>query len=195
MENGIRLFVGLGNLGSAYSATRHNVGAWFVANIADSFGVSLRYETKFHGLFADVSIAGCSCKLLIPTTYMNCSGRAVQAVVNFYKIPLMQILVAHDELDFSAGIARLKFGGGHNGHNGLRDIISVLQDGGFHRLRLGIGRPQNKDVVNYVLGNPSSGDKEKIVTEIDKTIKLLPYLVAGEMGKAMQLLHDEHKEI
>lgn len=189
MATGIQLFVGLGNPGVEYVATRHNVGAWFIERIADIYGANLRHEPKFHGFFAETQIDGHNCKLLVPTTYMNCSGRAVQAVANFYKIHLTNILVIHDELDFLPGEIRLKFSGGHNGHNGLRDIISSLQDGGFHRLRVGIGRPQNKDVVNYVLAKPSNSDKEKIFEAFDDAIAVIPYLVKGEVNKAIQQLH------
>ena len=190
MAMGTRLLVGLGNPGAQYAATRHNIGAMFVEKLATTCASSLRREQKFHGFFTEIRMAEIeNVKLLIPTTYMNESGRAVQAVAKFYKIPLENILIIHDELDFTPGEVRLKFSGGHNGHNGLRNIIEVMQGNGFYRLRVGIGRPRHKDVVNYVLAQLSNSEKEKIFAVFDKVIDVISLMVGGDYAKAVQLLH------
>jgi PTH1 family peptidyl-tRNA hydrolase len=185
----IELIVGLGNPGPQYENTRHNVGAWFIEELAKQENVVLRFETKFHGLFSSCKIADSECKLLFPSTFMNNSGQAVRAVVNFYKIPPEAILLAHDELDFAAGTVKLKFGGGLAGHNGLEDIAKALNTRQFYRLRFGIGRPQNKDVINYVLNNPSQSEKILIKEAISKAISAVPDLVSGQMAKAMQTIN------
>lgn len=184
MAEPIKLIVGLGNPGERYITTRHNAGAWFVEKVVASYAADLRLEAKFHGFCGVIKIAHYSCHLLIPITYMNCSGRAVQAIANFYKIPPANILVVHDELDFPPGVARFKFGGGHNGHNGLRDIIAVLQGGDFHRLRVGIGKPQkapnsNVDMADYVLTKPSRAEMEQIDAALDEKVALTPRLLQG----------------
>ena len=189
----IKLIIGLGNPGPNYIDTRHNAGAWFVEQIAASEQTPLKAETKFHGLFAKVIIANQTVYLLNPTTFMNRSGLAVQAICQFYKIAPEEILVAHDELDFNAGVARIKVAGGHGGHNGLRDIIQKL--GGakdFTRLRIGIGHPGDKSKVhNYVLKNPSSAEKQKIVDSIDEAHRYLESIVTGNIAKAMNALHTQ----
>lgn len=186
----IQLIVGLANPGSEYAATRHNAGAWFVEQLAESLHTSLRLENKFHSLVGNVKIAGHSCWLLIPTTFMNHSGQAVKTFANYYQIPPENILVAHDELDFSPGIIKLKQGGGHAGHNGLRDIVAHLHNNNFYRLRLGIGHPGNRDqVTDYVLSRPNNSDRELIFQVIDKAIGLLPSLLAGKIQSVMQELH------
>lgn len=183
--NPIQLIVGLGNPGDEYENTRHNVGAWFVEALAEQHKISLRMETKFKGLFGAFE----NCKLLIPTTFMNLSGQAVKAVANFYKISPEEILVAHDELDFEAGVVKLKIGGGNNGHNGLKDIIANLNSADFYRLRFGIGRPNDKNYTDYVLHSPSKTDKAQIENAIDNAINIVPELLAGNFAKAMQNLH------
>lgn len=184
----IQLVVGLGNPGHQYAATRHNVGAWCVEEIADKYAAEMRVESKFSGLFGVFNLDGVTCKLLTPTTYMNLSGQAVRAVASFYRIPPESILVVHDELDFEPGVARLKFGGKDNGHNGLRDIIAQLHTNQFHRLRLGIGRPANKniDVADYVLSTPSNSDALLIQDTIARCLSTLPLLVAGNIAQATQ---------
>lgn len=189
MADGIKLIVGLGNPGPEYAATRHNVGAWLVAQLADSKNLSLAPEKKFFGLTAKATQNGVAYWLLNPTTYMNDSGRAVVALANFYKITPAEILVAHDELDFPAGDIRLKQGGGHGGHNGLRDIIECLGPD-FYRLRIGIGHPGHRDQVTpYVLSAPSSSDKKLILQSIDNVLTIIPDLIEGHFQKAMQTLH------
>ena len=188
----IELIVGLGNPGPQYAAHRHNVGAWFVDILARSHDINLRVEPKLHGKIGRLSTPQQSCWLFIPTTYMNESGRAVRAVAEFYKIAASSILVAHDELDFTAGIVRLKQNGGHGGHNGLRDIITQLQSSDFLRLRLGIGHPGHRDKVHdYVLSQPSNSDCDLILKAIDEGLQVLPDLLQGNIEQAIQQLHSE----
>lgn len=191
---GIKLIVGLCNPGEQYAKTRHNAGAWLTENIAQDFGATFNFEAKFFGFVAMADIKGHACRLLLPSTFMNCSGKAVQALAKFYKIPRPNILVAHDELDFPAGIIKLKFGGGDNGHKGLQDIIAAMGGGDFYRLRIGIGRPQNKadDTVSYVLKTPSKSERLQIDAAIERALLVLPLLVQGgeeNVGRAMQMLH------
>jgi PTH1 family peptidyl-tRNA hydrolase len=191
-DNGIRLIVGLGNPGTDYDKTRHNAGAWFVQNLADSAHLSLRHEKKFSALYGATQIAGADCHLLIPTTYMNLSGQAVQAIASYFKIPPQAILIAHDELDLPTGLIRLKFNGGHGGHNGLRDIIQRVNTREFYRLRIGIDHPgQAKDVAGYVLQAPSKAESQKITLALTDAERILTYLMSGEFQKAMHLLHTD----
>lgn len=177
----IKLIVGLGNPGAEYAATRHNAGVWFVKKVAARYDGVLHAESKFHGLSGAINIAHNNCQLLIPSTYMNCSGRAVQAVANFYKISPAAILIVHDELDFPPGVARFKFGGGANGHNGLKDIIMAIDSSDFHRLRIGIGKPPTKveDMADYVLSRPSHSELTAIEEALDKAVDLVPGLMQG----------------
>jgi len=188
---GIRLIVGLGNPGQAYEGTRHNAGAFFIAELARRAGVTLATESKFFGQMARVSVADSDLRLLVPSTFMNESGKSVAAAANFFRIPSDEILIAHDELDIPPGQARFKQGGGHGGHNGLRDVIPAL--GGkqnFHRLRIGIGHPGHASKVSgYVLAKPSAGDKQAIDQIIDEAVDALPLLLKGDAVKAMTQLH------
>lgn len=187
----IKLIVGLGNPGTEYAKTRHNVGAWLVKTLAERENQELRKESKFFGLAAKINVADHPCWLVEPTTYMNESGRSVAAIAQFYKITPQEILVAHDELDFPAGTIRLKENGGHGGHNGLRDIIQCLGTPDFYRLRIGIGHPGHKDrVTPYVLSEPSRGDKELIISSLDSAMRYLPELMEGEIQKVMRELHE-----
>lgn len=185
----IQLIVGLGNPGSKYECNRHNVGFWFLDCMARSKGVSFRQESKFHGEACQLQLGEFSLRLLKPHTYMNRSGAAVAAISKFYKISVENILVIHDELDIPPGAVRLKKGGGHGGHNGLRDIIA--QSGkDFYRLRLGIGHPgASREVSNYVLGNPGAEDSQLIQEAIDDSICYLPQILSGKMQIAMNHLH------
>lgn len=164
--------MGLGNPGPQYKSTRHNAGFWFIEALAERCGVKLKPETKFHGLIG-------KCKdrwLLLPTTYMNLSGQAVQAVSKFYKIKSEEILIVHDELDFPPGIIKLKQGGGHAGHNGLRDIIKALGSREFYRLRIGIGHPRDHSpVTDYVLHKPAADEKCEIIRAIDQGLELVDH--------------------
>ncbi|NRA24826.1 MAG: aminoacyl-tRNA hydrolase [Oleispira sp.] len=187
----IKLIVGLGNPGSEYETTRHNAGAWFITEIARAYNIILKADKKFFGISGQGRINGQDIWLLFPTTYMNKSGQAVQALANFYKITAEEILVAHDELDLPSGTARLKNGGGHGGQNGLRDIISCLGNNkNFHRLRIGIGHPGDKSrVTGHVLGHPSANEKIQMDATIDEAGRVLPDAIAGDWGKAMNRLH------
>ena len=153
----IKLIVGLANPGAEYAATRHNAGAWYVDLLAERLRAPLREEPKFYGYTSRINLAGADVRLLVPTTFMNLSGKAVAAMATFYRINPDEILVAHDELDLPPGVAKFKLGGGHGGHNGLKDIISKLGNNpNFHRLRVGIGHPGDKNkVVGFVLGRRS----------------------------------------
>ena len=187
----VRLIVGLGNPGSEYRGTRHNAGADFVEALARHCGTTLQVESKFFGLAGRVTLSGHDLRLLIPTTFMNRSGKSVAALAQFFKIPPQEILVAHDELDIPAGTARFKQGGGHGVYNGLRDIVPALGNNkNFHRLRIGIGHPGHaSQVTGYVLGAPSMDDRRRIDECIDEAIAALPMLLAGESTKAMTRLH------
>jgi PTH1 family peptidyl-tRNA hydrolase len=187
----IQLIVGLGNPGSKYERTRHNAGADFVLALANDYHANLKPETKFFGDTARIRIGNRDVRLLIPSTYMNRSGQAIGALANFYRIPAEAILVAHDELDLPPGTARLKIGGGHGGHNGLRDTIQALGNNkNFARLRIGVGHPGNaKDVVDYVLCKASLADQQLINNSIEDSLHALPKAVDGEWNPAMHLLH------
>lgn len=191
MPDSIQLIVGLGNPGTQYAGTRHNAGEDFLRELARIAGGSFKADNKYFGETAEVSYAGFKLRLLIPTTFMNRSGKAVAALANFYKLEPPQLLIAHDELDMPPGAARFKFDGGHGGHNGLRDIVPALGNRkDFHRLRIGIGHPGSaKQVSNYVLSKASAADRSAIDASIDAAIKALPLLLAGDAGKAMTQLH------
>lgn len=187
----IKLIVGLGNPGNEYRGTRHNAGADFVEELARQCGATLQPESKFFGLSARVTLSGHDLRLIIPTTFMNRSGQSVAAIAGFFKIAPESILVAHDELDIPPGTARFKQGGGHGGHNGLRDIVPALGNNkDFHRLRIGIGHPGHASkVTGYVLGAPSQVDRTRIDACIDEAIAALPLLLDGDTTKAMTRLH------
>ena len=188
----IKLIVGLGNPGSEYQATRHNAGFWLVDAIAQKYSTTpLNEDSKFKGSTASVNIGGKNVRLLKPSTFMNLSGQSVSALTNFYKINIEEILVAHDELDIDPGTARLKVGGGHGGHNGLRDIISSLgNQKNFARLRIGIGHPGNaKQVVNFVLKKASNSEQQYIDEAIQETVKHIEAIVRGDWQIAMNTLH------
>jgi PTH1 family peptidyl-tRNA hydrolase len=186
----IEMIVGLGNPGKEYAETRHNAGAWFVESLAQQAGVSFKFEAKFHGQSSVMQLGDSRVRLLIPTTYMNHSGQAVRAMAQFYQISPESILVAHDELDFPAGVVRLKQGGGHGGHNGLRDIIAQLGEKNFHRLRIGIGHPgHSSQVHDYVLSRPSKKDHQLIMDVINSATSVLPELASGQVQKAIRQLH------
>lgn len=191
MATVISMIAGLGNPGSDYQGTRHNAGADFVEALARQHGATLQAESRFFGLTARIQCAGHDLRLLIPTTFMNRSGQAVAAMASFYKVAPEAILVAHDELDIPPGTARFKRGGGHGGHNGLRDIVSCLgNSNSFARLRVGIGHPGHASrVTGYVLGKPTAVEREKIYASIDAAIDALPFLLAGEDTRAMTQLH------
>lgn len=191
MKSPIQLIVGLGNPGPDYIHTRHNAGADLVAQLAQQHGTNLSENSKFWGLCGRITLAGQDIRLLIPTTFMNRSGQSVAAVAQFYKTPPEAILVVHDELDLSPGVARFKQAGGHGGHNGLRDIIKAMgNQANFARLRLGIGHPGHASQVSaYVLKRAPQEEQEKIQSGIDKALVTLPLAITGEWEKAMKELH------
>ncbi|MEJ2801026.1 aminoacyl-tRNA hydrolase [Comamonadaceae bacterium PP-2] len=186
----IRLFVGLGNPGPEYDDTRHNAGFWWIDSLARSLGVSLSMDKGYFGLLARTTLMGQTIWLLEPQTYMNASGRSVGALARFFKIKPEEILVVHDELDIVPGQVKLKRGGGHAGHNGLRDIQAQLGTPDFWRLRLGVGHPGVKsEVVHWVLKKPSLDHRIAIDLCIDRSLKAVPDLVQGEIDKATMLIH------
>lgn len=191
MNDRIQLIVGLGNPGDKYHQTRHNAGAEFVEQLAARHHCTLVPERKFQGLYGKIIVDGQVIHLLIPHTFMNLSGQSVQALAAFYKIPTDAILVAHDELDLPPGVARFKRGGGHGGHNGLRDIINRLgNEKNFYRLRLGIGHPGHSSQVSaFVLKKAPSGERDKTLAAIDEALRYLDAAVAGEWARAMNGLH------
>ncbi len=188
--NGIQLIVGLGNPGSEYESTRHNAGFWWIDQLCQQTGAKLNFEAKFFGHAGRVKLAGEEFWALKPTTFMNLSGRAVGALAKFYKISPESVLVVHDELDLPAGTVKLKQGGGHGGHNGLKDISAQLGTPNFWRLRLGIGHPGDRNLVsNFVLHAPTRDEMHAIESNIDESTTVLPQLLAGKFEEAMLKLH------
>ena len=187
----IKLIVGLANPGNEYAATRHNAGAWYVDLLAERYNQPLKNDPKFFGYTARINLNGHDVRLLVPTTFMNLSGKAVQAMASFYQIQPDEILVAHDELDLNPGIAKLKVGGSHGGHNGLKDIASKLGNNlNFYRLRIGIGHPGDKNkVVGYVLNKPSKPEQELIDKAIDESVYCTNILLKDGIESAMNRLH------
>ncbi|KAI5788527.1 peptidyl-tRNA hydrolase, partial [Peziza echinospora] len=185
------LLVGLGNPGPEYQATRHNMGADWVAQLANRYQVPLRLSDRFHG-FCGVLPQDANrprCHLLIPATFMNQSGRAVRTMAHFYKIPTTDILIIHDELDLSVGQARFKEGGGSGGHNGLKDVIAACGRD-FWRLRLGISRPQERNhVIAYVLQRPTSSEQKKLQNMFNEALEVFPSFLSGHAQEAMHQLH------
>ena len=189
MTKAIKLFVGLGNPGDKYFTTRHNAGFWWVDLVANQTNSALAMDAKMFGVVGKLSPYSDKW-LLKPTTYMNASGKAVAALANYYKISPEEILVIHDELDLPAGQSKLKFGGGHGGHNGLRDIHAALGTSNYWRLRIGIGHPGDKnEVVNYVLKAPSKDEQKLIDDSINDSSKIVDQLSKGEFEQAMLKLH------
>ncbi len=178
----IKLIVGLGNPGKDYQPHRHNVGFWFCDALAHLYLGAFKKEAKFFGDVAQVNIAGSSLRLLKPNTYMNRSGQSIQSIAKFYQIDAGEILVAHDDLDLNPGIARIKFSGGHGGHNGLRDTIKALNANDFYRLRIGIGHPGDRSkVADFVLHTPNKVNSLNIIEQV----------VKGDIEPAMKTLHTQ----
>lgn len=189
-STGLALVVGLGNPGDRYAQTRHNAGFWFVDELAQRHGGSFRADKKFHGELARISVAGRDCLLLKPMLFMNRSGLSVASVANFYRLVPAAVMIAHDEIDLPPGTLRIKQGGGHGGHNGLRDIIPALGSPDFWRLRIGVGHPGHRDqVVNYVLARAGATEQRLLDEAINDAVDAFPLLLAGEIGKAQQTLH------
>lgn len=190
MAQDIVMVVGLGNPGADYENTRHNAGALFVEALARTAGQALRPEKKYHGLYARIQWQGLDLHLLNPSTFMNRSGLAIKALADFFKISPEQILIAHDELDIPPGTAKLKKGGGHGGHNGLRDTIAHLGTNEFQRLRIGIGHPgDSRKVTGYVLGRLGKQETEELNAVIDEILRVLPDAASGKLAAAMNRLH------
>ncbi|KFD18671.1 MULTISPECIES: aminoacyl-tRNA hydrolase [Tatumella] len=187
----IKLIVGLANPGAEYAATRHNAGAWYVDLLAGRYNQSLKEEAKFYGYTARLNLAGNDVRLLVPTTFMNLSGKSVAAMATFYRIAPQEILVAHDEMDMLPGVAKFKQGGGHGGHNGLKDIISKLgNNADFHRLRIGIGHPGDRNkVTGFVLGKPPASEQKLIDEAIDEAARCTEVWLKEDRLKAMNRLH------
>jgi len=187
----IQLVVGLGNPGPEYKKTRHNAGVWFVEELASRYNISLRPEKKYFGLYGKGLIGNEVVHLLIPTTFMNRSGQSVAPLANFFRIPVENILVAHDELDMEPGVCKIKKGGGHGGHNGLRDIISCMANNKeFYRLRIGIGHPGHRDrVTGHVLGKAPAIDQDKIDQAIDEASRCIDIWQKDDLKKAQNRLH------
>lgn len=186
----ISMMVGLGNPGPEYEQTRHNAGFWWVDAVARQIKASWVIDKNHQALVARAAVNGQTLWLLKPQTFMNLSGRSVAGLARFYKIEPAAILVAHDELDIAAGEARLKFGGGHAGHNGLRDIHAQLGSGDYWRLRLGIGRPSERaDVLNWVLKNPPLEQRIAVEQAVERGLTALPALLAGDTAQATLLVH------
>ena len=186
------LSAGLGNPGPQYEHTRHNVGFWWLDQLARELSTTFNVENKFHGQLAQSQYAQDKLFLLKPLVFMNRSGQSVAALANFYKIPPSNILIVHDELDIPAGAVRLKRGGGHGGHNGLRDIIACTNSRDFLRCRIGIAHPgDSRQVSDYVLTKPSQTDRQNIVSAIADSLHVLPDILSGDIEKAMHWLHSQ----
>lgn len=187
--NNIQLIAGLGNPGNEYEKTRHNAGFWFIDQLVSQYNLTLKNESKFLGEVAKFNSPSGNIWLLKPTTFMNRSGQSIARLAQFYKIQPEQILIVHDDLDLPPGSVKLKLGGGHGGHNGLRDSIAQLGKN-FYRLRLGIGHPGNKEqVVGFVLGKTPQSEKKLIESAVDKSIDSIELILQGDMQKAMNQLH------
>ena len=187
----IKLIAGLGNPGPEYTKTRHNAGVWFVEELAQRNNIALRPEKKYSGLYGKGLIGGELVHLLIPTTFMNRSGQAVASLANFFRIPVENMLIAHDELDMPPGSVKIKQGGGHGGHNGLKDIIARMANNKeFYRLRIGIGHPGHRDrVTGHVLGKAPSSEQHLIENAIDEAARCFDIWQNDGLVKAQQRLH------
>ena len=185
----LSLIVGLGNPGSEYAQTRHNAGFWFIEKLAAQYGISLKADPKFHGISGRGNIEGQDVRLLLPTTFMNRSGQSVVPFAKFYQIAPEAMLIAHDELDMNPGVIRLKSGGGHGGHNGLRDIVPHIGSN-FHRLRIGIGHPGSKERVSgHVLGKAPRSEQDLMDHAIDHALSKIKLLVQGDVSQAMNQIN------
>ena len=185
----ISLIVGLGNPGKEYAQTRHNAGAWFVERLAEQYGIALKADPKFYGISGRGNIEGQDVRLLLPTTFMNASGKSVVPFAKFYQVNPEAMLIAHDELDMDPGVIRLKTGGGHGGHNGLRDIVPHL-GANFHRLRVGIGHPGSKERVSgHVLSKAPSSEQNLMDDAIHHALSRIKLLVSGEIQQAMNQIN------
>ena len=185
-----QLLIGLGNPGARYEATRHNAGVWLLERVAQRYASGFRSSPRCFGSIADADIDGARVRLFRPDTFMNHSGRAVAAVAGFYKVRTERILIAHDEIDLPAGTVRLKRGGGHGGHNGLRHVVPQLAGSGFSRIRIGVGHPGSKDrVIGYVLDRPPPAERSVIDDAIERVVDDIARIAGGDLEGAMNTLH------
>jgi peptidyl-tRNA hydrolase, PTH1 family len=183
----IKLIIGLRNPGAAYEHTRHNAGGWFAYTLAQRHNAPFKTDKK---MAAEITQLDRFCRLALPLIFMNHSGQPTRAISQFYQITPQEVLVVHDDLDLEPGRIKLKTGGGHGGHNGLRDIITQIGSSDFHRLRIGIGHPGHKDLVHqYVLNKPSQHDKQQIYDAIDRGVAVTPFIFSGDIAKAMNQLN------
>lgn len=197
MNAAVKLIVGLGNPGDEYEATRHNAGQWFLEKLLKQTHGTFTHDSKRDALVARVNLFNYDCWLLFPLTYMNLSGKAVSAFMQYYQISIESLLVAHDDVDLPIGSVRLKVGGGAGGHKGLQDILARLGSPNFVRVRIGIGRPNSvshTSVTSYVLNKPTQTQKHDIDQAIDQAIMAVPELLAGKTSKAMQMLNTKTSE-
>ena len=192
----LKLVAGLGNPGAKHAETRHNAGFWFLDLFADQHGIAFTANTGLFGQQARLQYDNNDVRLFKPQTHMNESGRAIQAIMAYYRILPAEMLIVHDEIDLPPGTIRLKRGGGHAGHNGLRDIIECIGSRDFNRMRIGVGHPGDKDrVIGAVLGKPTAKEKKLIKTAINEALAVMPLVLAGEFSKAMTQLHGSNKQL
>ena len=185
-----QLLIGLGNPGARYEATRHNAGAWLIERVARRYASGFKSSPRCFGAVADAKVGGTRVRLFRPDTFMNHSGRAVAAVAGFYKVPAERILIAHDEIDLPAGTVRLKRGGGHGGHNGLRDVVPCLGGAGFSRIRIGVGHPGSRErVIGHVLDRPPPAERAAIDQAIERVMEDVERIVGGDLEGVMNTLH------
>ena len=191
----LKLIAGLGNPGLKYAGTRHNVGFWFIDHLASNHQLLFNLDAKFYSDTARIKSAGIDCRLLKSNTFMNESGRAVLAIATFYGIEPQEMLIVHDEIDLDAGVVRLKVGGGHGGHNGIRDIMERSGNGDFIRMRIGVGHPGSKDdVVHHLLHEkPDTNDRSLIDDAIERALDVMPIVFKGELNKVMTKLNVNKK--
>ena len=195
MSTRLKLIVGLGNPGSEHIQTRHNAGFWFLDSLAERLSLNFVLDKKFQSELCRYQNDNLDCLLCKPQTYMNDSGKAVQALIKFYKIPVNKILIVHDEIDLDVGNLRFKIGGGHGGNNGVRDIIEKVGDQNFSRLRIGIGHPGSVDkVVSYVLNKPNNDDTENILSGISVIIDEYQNLFQGKIEELMNKNNKRNKK-
>jgi PTH1 family peptidyl-tRNA hydrolase len=189
----IALIAGLGNPGKSYRETRHNVGFWLLERLRREFQINFSPEKKFKAETGQLNFNNRQVRVIAPSTFMNLSGQSIASMLSFYRIDPSQLLVIHDDLDLEPGSVRLKLGGGHGGHNGLRDICSRLGVSTFPRIRIGIGHPgANRDVSSYVLKRPSVADRSRIENAVERALNVMPEILWGDFQAAMNTLHTDN---